>query len=98
MRTPLAKALTRPPEFFGVPYVYLGFGACLWFMWAVLVGFSQAWFLMGIALYGLLYVLAQWEPDFFRVLSAALGRVGGSKFSLGQTPNRGLYKGHKYFA
>lgn len=98
MATPLAKALTRPAEIYGMPYVYIGFVTLFWFLWAMIFGVSRPWFFGGVVCYGVMYLLAQWEHDFFRILwKVYFGRLRGGKFGYFSKGEGNSMKGHKYF-
>lgn len=90
--------MTRPQTVGGVSYALLVVGGGLWIGWAIIFGLSMQWVVAAPVVYFLLFLLSLWEPDFLRILACGFGRVGGSVFSLGMTPNRAYYGGHLYRA
>lgn len=77
-RAPLFLGLTRPPKYLGLPVGYLAvlsMGTVLPFIWTK----SISVLLLGLPVYGVMWLVADKEPKFFEVLRIAHGKFRSTK-------------------
>ena len=85
---PLYRALTRPSMTLMVPTEYFALWLGLTGITFLAVGFWQS-LLVGLPLYGVMFILGHYEPRFLRILWIVAFRVGFPA-------NRRIHKGWLY--